>query len=214
MAGLPLKYPIYIVSKGRWDNGKTYKIFLNANIDFKVVVEPQEADLYAQNIPRENIAVLPFSNLGLGSYPARNWAWEDSIERGFDKHLIFDDNIRSFATLNNGKRVFKTSAKTAIESLIKFTERFERVAMSGFNYSYFVTKQTNKPFFINTHVYSGILINNKIPFRWRLKYNKARSLEQIWPQYVKTVIRFNRPHHMVDWKSHFKHPLIKAKQTA
>ena len=37
---------------------------------------------------------------------------------------------------------------------------------------------------------------------------KARSLEEIWPQYSETKIRFNRPHHFVDWKKHFKHKLI------
>lgn len=29
---------------------------------------------------------------------------------------------------------------------------------------------------------------------------KAKTLEAVWPQYVKTVIRFNRHHHYVDWK--------------
>jgi len=29
---------------------------------------------------------------------------------------------------------------------------------------------------------------------------KAKMLEAVWPQYVKTVIRFNRHHHLIDWK--------------
>lgn len=29
---------------------------------------------------------------------------------------------------------------------------------------------------------------------------KAKMLEAVWPQYAKTVIRFNRHHHLVDWK--------------
>ena len=32
------------------------------------------------------------------------------------------------------------------------------------------------------------------------KILKAKMLEAVWPQYAKTVIRFNRPHHFVDWK--------------
>jgi len=32
------------------------------------------------------------------------------------------------------------------------------------------------------------------------KLLKAKMLEKVWPQYVKTVIRFNRYHHFVDWK--------------
>jgi len=41
------------------------------------------------------------------------------------------------------------------------------------------------------------------------KILKAKSLEEVWPKYVKTVIRFNRPHHFVDWKKHFKHGLVR-----
>ena len=29
---------------------------------------------------------------------------------------------------------------------------------------------------------------------------KAKMLEKVWPQYVKTVIRFGRHHHLIDWK--------------
>jgi len=41
------------------------------------------------------------------------------------------------------------------------------------------------------------------------KYLKAKSLEEIWPQYVKTVLKYDRPHHSVVWHKHFKHPLIR-----
>jgi len=34
--------------------------------------------------------VLPFSNLGLGSYPARNWCWEHAISEGHAFHWILD----------------------------------------------------------------------------------------------------------------------------
>ena len=38
---------------------------------------------------------------------------------------------------------------------------------------------------------------------------KSRSLEMVWKDYVKVSWRFGRPHHIVSWKKHFKHPLIK-----
>jgi len=37
------------------------------------------------------------------------------------------------------------------------------------------------------------------------------NLEHIWPEYVKTVLKLNRPHHSVSWKKFFKHPLIRIK---
>jgi len=255
-----IKYPIYIVSKGRWENPLTAKFLLKENIPFKMVVEPQEYDSYLTTIPKNNLLQLPFSNLGLGSYPARNFCWEHSLLNGHKKHFLFDDNIYGFRRLNRGQRP-RCPAIDALVCLQDFTERFEHVAISGYNYSYFVTKTTAKPFTINTHVYSGMLINNEIPFRWRLKYNedvdlclqalhnkwstillnvfliekvsttvkmkggnqtelyknndeqkkmlKSRSLELVWPQYVRVVERFGRPHHQVSWLKFFKHPLRK-----
>ena len=52
------KYPVYIVSKGRWENPITAKCFLEDGVDFKIAVEPQEYDLYAQTIPKNNIYKL------------------------------------------------------------------------------------------------------------------------------------------------------------
>jgi len=258
-----IKYPIYIISKGRWEVPLTARFLMKENIPFQIAVEPQEFDLYKKTIPEKYISKLPFSNLGLGSYPARNWCWEDSIQKGYDKHFLFDDNIRQFYSFNNGIRSKGASAVKALISLQNFTERYKNIGISGYNYVYFVTKTTSKPFVINSHVYSGMLINNHVPFRWRLKYNedvdlclaildagytsvlynyyiidkvstvvkmkggnqtelyknndhhkkilKSRSLEEMWPQYVKTVMRFNRPHHQVSWQKHFKQPLIRKK---
>ena len=32
------------------------------------------------------------------------------------------------------------------------------------------------------------------------KLLKAKMIENVWPQYAKTVIRFGRFHHLIDWK--------------
>lgn len=254
------KYPVYIVSKGRYENPLTAKLFLKEGIVFKIVVEPQEYDLYCRAVGETNVLKLPFSNLGLGSFPARNYCWEHSIECGYKKHWCFDDNIRHFIRLNKGHRV-RVNGLIALIAAEDFTDRYLNVGISAFNYRYFVTKTTKSPFRINVHAYSAMLIKNNMPFRWRLKYNedvdlclqvlnnkyctilfnafliektsthakmkggnqselykgnayekkvlKARTLEEIWPEYVETKIRFNRPHHFVDWRKHFKHPLIK-----
>jgi len=42
------------------------------------------------------------------------------------------------------------------------------------------------------------------------KLLKAKMLEAQWPQYAKTVIRFNRIHHFVDWKV-FKNNAINSR---
>lgn len=255
-----LKYPIYIISKGRYKNPITAKCFMRENIDFLIAVEPEEYNFYKKTIPTKNILQLPFSNLGLGSFPARNYCWEHSMKSNYKKHFLFDDNIYRYYKLENGKRS-KCSCLEAFIVLQIFTDQYKNVGISGFNYEYFVTSETNKPFTINTHIYSAMLINNQIPYRWRLKYNedvdlclqvlhnklctislnvylakkvstvnklkggnqddlyqnnnpdkkrlKTKTLEAVWPQYVKSGIRFDRPHHYVNWNKHFRHPLIR-----
>lgn len=170
-----LKYPIYIISKGRWEKPMTANIFLKSNIDFKIAVEPQEYDNYCKTIPKDNVLKLPFSNLKLGSYPARNFCWDHSVAEGFEKHFLFDDNIQCFSRLTNGKRT-KTEPILALLTLQNFTDRYSNVDLSGYNYRYFVTKDTKKPFTINTHVYSGMLIRNSSEAKWRMKYNEDVDL--------------------------------------
>lgn len=253
-----IKYPIYIISKGRWEKPITAGFLKAADIPFLIAVEPQEYNNYCDTLGEEYVAKLPFSNMGVGSYPARNWCWEDSIQKGHRKHFLFDDNIRGFYRLNNGHRS-RCEPYLPLLTLQDFSDRYENLAVAGYNYLYFANKETKKPFSINTHVYSGMLITNKIKYRWRMKYNedvdlclqalherwctalinvflidkvstvvklkggnqtelyknndhnlktlKSKSLEKAWPQYVKVVERFGRPHHQVSWRKYFKHPL-------
>lgn len=246
-----LKYPIYIISKGRWDNPLTALSFESCNIDYFIAVEPQEAEAYQKKLGVKRVLVLPFSNLGLGSYPARNYCWQHAISRGATHHWLFDDNIRGFCKWVNGKKKQYENAADAIKYVEKYTD-IKSIDICGFEYRYMCMKPPKKPFKNNCHVYSAMLINNSIPFKWRLKYNedvdlclqvlhnggttascvyyltnktstaakmkggnqdelykgndpkkkllKAKMLEAVWPQYVKTVIRFGRYHHLVDWK--------------
>ena len=69
------KYPIYVISKGRWDSRLTSKALERMKVPYHIVVEPQEYDNYASVIDKQKILTLPFKNLGQGSIPARNWVW-------------------------------------------------------------------------------------------------------------------------------------------
>ena len=170
------KYPIYIISKGRHENPLTVKSLEKRNIPYHIVIEPQEYELYAKVIAADKIKVLPFSNLGMGSIPARNWVLEDSIKRGFSRHWILDDNIRAFRALNNNVKFYTTDG-FSFKLIEDFTDRYTNVALSGMNYSYFVPRKEKKPpITFNTRIYSIILINNKIPYRWRGRYNEDTDL--------------------------------------
>lgn len=245
------KYPVYIISKGRASNPLTANCFKESGINYLIAVEPQEANDYIKVVGENNVLILPFSNLGLGSYPARNYCWLHAQERGYRYHWLFDDNIRGIAKWVNGK---KTNVKNITKALLyveNYAEKNDN-AISGFEYRYFVASVPKKPFKNNCHIYSALLIKNDIPYRWRLKYNedidlclqvlhnggttssciyyminktsttikmkggnqtelykgnapeknllKAKMLESVWPQYVKTVIRFGRHHHLINWR--------------
>src|SRR5574343_611146 len=95
------KYPIYIISKGRWESRLTSKALEKMKVPYHIVVEPQEYSKYASVIDESKILTLPFSNLGQGSIPARNWVWEHSIGEGAERHWILDDNIVGFQLLRD-----------------------------------------------------------------------------------------------------------------
>jgi len=169
------KYPIYIVSKGRWENPLTAKAFLKDGLDFLIAVEPQEYDNYCDAIGEKYVLKLPFSNLGVGSYPARNYCWEHSIKQGYERHWLFDDNIRKIQRLNKGKRI-ECKSQIALIAIEEFTDRYENLYISGMDYYKFVMGTYPKPFTLNAHVYSALLIKNDMKYRWRLKYNEDVDL--------------------------------------
>lgn len=172
------RYPIYIISKGRWESRLTSKALEELKVPYRIVIEPQEYDQYAAVINPRKILVLPFSNLGLGGIPARNWVWEHSISEGHDRHWIMDDNIRDFRRNNNNRRIEVTDG-TIFRLAEDFTDRFANVPMSGLQYYMFcpdLKSHRTKPFLLNTRVYSCILLSNHIPHRWRGRYNEDTDL--------------------------------------
>ena len=170
------KYPVYIISKGRWESRKTSKALEEMRVPYYIVIEPQEYDQYANVIDSNKILTLPFSELGQGSIPARNWVWKDSIKRGAKRHWILDDNIASFHRLNRNLPV-PVASGTIFRCAEDFVDRYENVAISGFEYIMFIPRKTKlAPFRLNTRVYSCILLKNDLPHRWRGRYNEDTDL--------------------------------------
>lgn len=169
------EYPVYVISKGRWESRLTSKALESMGVPYWIVVEPQEYDDYARVIDPKKILTLPFGNLGQGSIPARNWVW-DNASKYSERHWILDDNIRAFRRFNNDKK-YLVGSGTILKCAEDFVDRYENIALAGFQYSYFVTyARDRKPFILNTRIYSCILIKNDIPYRWRGKYNEDTDL--------------------------------------
>jgi hypothetical protein len=250
------KYPIYIISKGRPNNCLTARELKAMKVPFYLVIEPQEYEQY-KHIAKD-ILILPFSNLGHGSIPARNFVWEHSLANGDKRHWILDDNIEGFHRLNRNEKP-KVSSGTIFKCAEDFVERYYNIAIAGFNYHSFC-KTTDKipAYYLNTRIYSCILIDNSIQYRWRGLYNEdtdlslrvlkdglctvlfnaflaakvttmrmkggntdevykttnkrkefAESLQNQHPDVVKVAWRFNRWHHVVNYKPFAKNKLQK-----
>lgn len=178
------KYPVYVISKGRWESRLTSRGLENIGVPYHIVVEPHEFGHYSSVIDANKILVLPFMNTGQGSIPARNWVWEHAISTGAERHWILDDNIgvplktgvASFFRLN---RNLKTPAGsgTIFRVAEEFVDKYENVAMAGFNYFMFASRKAKvPPFYLNTRIYSCILLRNDLPYRWRGRYNEDTDL--------------------------------------
>ena len=182
-------YPIYIVSKGRWESRLTSKALEKINVPYRIIVEQQEFDQYASCIDKSKILVLPQSYLdeyetcdalgytkGKGAGAARNFAWEHSITLGAKRHWVMDDNIASFNRLNRNL-MCKVTSGTIFKVTEDFVDRYENLAIAGFNYDFFAkAKEPIPPFVLNTRIYSLLLIQNDLPLRWRGRYNEDTDL--------------------------------------
>jgi hypothetical protein len=145
-------------------------------VPYRTVIEPQEYDQYAAVIDPAKILVLPFSNLGQGSIPARNWVWEHSAGEGYARHWILDDNIYHFLRLNHNRKL-KVLDGSTFKAAEDFVDRYTNVAIAGMQYLMFVRQKAElPPFVLNTRVYSCLLIQNDIPYRWRGRYNEDTDL--------------------------------------
>ena len=176
------KYPIYIISKGRWEKRYTSRYLEWCNIPYKIVVEESEYEEYAKVIDKSKILVLTLSYLKSqndkgdgGGIPARNFVLDHSRKSGAKRHWILDDNIQGYTRLLNGERRL-TRSGAVFRSIEDYCDRFENVILAGHNYHMFGFSPNLAPYIPNTRVYSSILIDNSIKHRWRGKYNEDTDL--------------------------------------
>lgn len=187
--GLLPKWPIYVVSKGRWKVRKTSDHLDRLGVRHFVVVEEAERERYEANVGKlATVLVLDpeyqrtyetCDELGdsksKGPGPARNFAWDHSEAADAAWHWVMDDNIDGFFRLNYN---LKTPASGAVfRAMEEFSDRYENVGMAGPNYFMFASRKAKcAPFALNTRIYSCNLIRNDAPYRWRGRYNEDTDL--------------------------------------
>jgi hypothetical protein len=183
-------YPVYIVSKGRWQENmrQTSKALEEIGVPYWMVVEEHQAADYATTVDPARILVIPSryfeeydpvsedEHKSNGPGPARNFVWDHAIQSGAEWHWVMDDNIRSFRRLNRNLQI-KVGTGAIFKCMEDFVNRYENVAIAGPQYDYFLpSKYKFPPFVLNTRIYSCLLIRNDIPYRWRGRYNEDTDL--------------------------------------
>lgn len=182
------RFPVYIVSKGRYKKNPTSETLIEMNVPFYMIVEEQEYKEYCELVGAEKILILPQKykdkydtfwkddDPRTGPGPARNFAWEHSIKNGFEWHWVMDDNIESFERFNKNMKV-NCSDGTYFYACEDFVLRYTNIAIAGLNYAnFYPSNESRPPFLINTRIYSCLLIRNDIPYRWRGRYNEDTDL--------------------------------------
>lgn len=184
------KYPIYIVSKGRYDKCITSRALTRMNVKHYIIVEDFEKEKYeSRKSPLAKIIVLPqkyldnydtFDEFGSskskGPGSARNFAKDHSIELKSKKHWVMDDNIDAFHYLNRNEKL-EVECPNTLVACEDFIERFSNVPISGMNYYSFCKKGDKvPPIVLNTRIYSCLLIDNSFDYPWRGRYNEDTDL--------------------------------------
>tara|TARA_R100000664_G_scaffold34236_1_gene55480 strand:- start:6841 stop:7782 length:942 start_codon:yes stop_codon:yes gene_type:complete len=189
------RFPLYVVSKGRYEYMVTSKALTEMGVKHNVVVEPKEVDAYKKAIKDMGLlaTVVPLDmkyketyelcdDLGLtrstGPGPARNFVWDHSKSKGHDWHWVMDDNIMHFMRLLHGNKI-RIETPAFWRAMEDFVLRYSNVSMAGPNYDFFAYRADMSklpPFYINTRIYSCNLIRNDVPFRWRGRYNEDTIL--------------------------------------
>jgi hypothetical protein len=158
------------------------------NVPYHIIVEKTEYENYAAVIDRSKILVTPEKynqeydtfweddDPRIGPGAARNFAWQHSIDRGYDWHWVLDDNLDAFHRMNRNIKAEVTSG-TVFKCMEDFVMRYDNIAIAGPNYYNFAkTTDALAPYVKNTRIYSCLFIRNDIPYRWRGRYNEDTDL--------------------------------------
>lgn len=183
------QFPVYIVSKARFETRLTSKALEALGCPYFIIVEKQEYKDYCAVIDKAKVLVLDkkyqrdydtFDQIGdakgKGPGPARNFAWDHAIASGHPWHWVMDDNIQGFYRWNLNLKV-PVSDATIFRCMEDFALRYANVAMAGPNYFMFASRKSKAPpIVLNTRIYSCNLIRNDVGFRWRGRYNEDTDL--------------------------------------
>jgi hypothetical protein len=194
-----LDFPVYIISKSRFNCRPTADSFEEMGVDYYMVIEASQKRDYCigGNYPHCEYLILPQKYLDeydvvadqtvdtepkstpgyvIGPGAARNFCWDHSANKGHKWHWVFDDNLQGFYRYNNNRKI-KMACAGGLQAVADWVRRYTNIAIAGLQYEMFCPRnKAVPPVLLNTRIYSNQLIKNSIPFRWRSRYNDDTDL--------------------------------------
>jgi len=155
-----VKYPIYVPSKGRSSVKLTTKALDDAELNYLVVIEPQDVDDYKKEYPSEKLLVMDKNDMGIAY--VRNYCKQHSKDKF---HWCIDDNIKDFKIRENDKNVTKPT-RNVLGAAERYIKQFDNIGAVSLSHHMFAFAK-NSHVSVNKQVYSCALINNDLDIWYR-----------------------------------------------
>ena len=171
-----LKYPVTILSFGRYDTNYTHKLLTKLKIRHFIFVEDKEYHLYIDKIDYTYCRLINCgsnpSELQLGSTPIRNYILNYFYEQGENRIWMLDDNIQNYQRMNNGMKL-NNYDKNIFTSIEQFIEPLDNIGICSHNVGTTVKSDGQRSVIIeNSKHYSSLLLKTDTEFRFKWKYNE------------------------------------------
>lgn len=157
------KYHVYIPSKGRASHCLTALCLKDTDLDFTIVVEPQEYKEYLEHFPASNLHKLKKNGQGL-TY-SRNSILKLSRRKGETAHWQMDDDIKRFMVRKDDKNVLVEPA-TSVRAVERYFDAHDGLGAIAHRYTSFAFSYTTDYTYSNNPC-SSQLLRNDMKAVWR-----------------------------------------------
>ncbi len=130
----PIKYPIFIPSKGRAINQPVSRMLKGMRVPHYLVVEPQDAKLYAKTCAWAKLIVLPKNNGGIAF--VRQFILDYARKAEMPYYWQIDDNIKNFLVFID-KQGHNITPNVVLSEIEKLAEQDNSIALAGPDYQQF-----------------------------------------------------------------------------
>jgi hypothetical protein len=176
--------PIYVLSKGRAGTASSPRLLEQAQLPYILVVEPQEADAYAQHFPLAKLILLPQSNKGIA------YVRNHILSLNLSWFWMLDDDIKGFYRREKGRMV-RIGADIALAEAEQLICSVEWAGQGAIEYQQ-VAWSTKKDYALNSYCDVCVLLHAErvkgLSYRGELALKEDRDFTlQILSAGLKTV---------------------------